>query len=73
MIRELAELQANAPSDFVVSQLKPILLALLNGTLDVKKGLIHINLCMTQSKSIQNKVFWIKVVQVIKNYFEETK
>jgi hypothetical protein len=73
MIKELVELQANAPTDYVQQRLKPILLGFLNNKLDFDKAIKYITINMEQSNSIINKIFWFNVIKVIKNYFNQVK
>lgn len=71
MLKELVELQMNAPTDYVAQHLRNILKGFLNNTLDLEKAITFIGINIEKSNSIMNKVFWFNVINIIKSYHKK--
>jgi hypothetical protein len=71
MIKEIAELQSQVPK-YAAQKLNYLLKSFLHDSLDFEKGIIFINNNMKESKELPMKMFWIKVVQIVRKYFDES-
>jgi len=71
MIKELAELQSMVPNK-MNNKLDYILIGFLHDTLDFEKGIRYVDNNMRESKELSIKVFWVQVLKIIKQYFDES-
>jgi hypothetical protein len=70
-VKELVRLQGMISDKSLAHKLNSIITRISNGTLDFQNGMNYISINQEKAKKQDSKIFWARVIQIMKKYFEE--